>query len=348
MPQSQEPASRWLGEAAVGNRLTVRLLAGGVGPSGGPAMRDIVGTLESKTAGPSLNPTSCWLMRRKDGTVELVVVDTIVAVKVLSGPPPTSDQRSALGISDLELEQIAAKGWQPLASEQLGGWTLRASGGFTGRANSVLPLGDPGLDVENALQTVRDWYLGHDLPALFQVPLPLAVPLDDGLSTRGWMAFNPTLVMVADIAALLMQRPTSGELARVQFHPEPSAAWLRTYNYRGKALPVGAREVMVNADQPVFASLVDQTQSRLVAVARGAIYKRWLGITAVDVIESERRKGHASRLMAALFAHAQHEGVRHVYLQVAEDNQPALTLYEGLGFTAHHRYHYRRATKVDP
>ena len=41
-------------------------------------------------------------------------------------------------------------GWPPLERGELGGWMLRAAGGFTGRANSVLPLGDPPFNPEMA------------------------------------------------------------------------------------------------------------------------------------------------------------------------------------------------------
>jgi hypothetical protein len=41
------------------------------------------------------------------------------------------------------LERRALPGWLAL-HEPLGEWTLRAAGGFTGRANSCLAVGDPG------------------------------------------------------------------------------------------------------------------------------------------------------------------------------------------------------------
>ena len=42
------------------------------------------------------------------------------------------------------LERAAARHWQAPETERLGEWLLRAAAGFTGRANSALPLGDPG------------------------------------------------------------------------------------------------------------------------------------------------------------------------------------------------------------
>ena len=44
--------------------------------------------------------------------------------------------------------------------------------------------------------------------------------------------------------------------------------------------------------------------------------------------------------MAALLAWAAELGATTAYLQVLGDNEPALALYEGLGFTTHHAYAY--------
>jgi N-acetylglutamate synthase len=41
------------------------------------------------------------------------------------------------------LERLAARSWRGLEEQWHGDWLLRAGGGFTGRANSVLVVGDP-------------------------------------------------------------------------------------------------------------------------------------------------------------------------------------------------------------
>ena len=52
-----------------------------------------------------------------------------------------------------ELEAVAAQGWRAPEEAPLGGWLLRAAEGFTGRANSALAVGDPGLPLADALTT---------------------------------------------------------------------------------------------------------------------------------------------------------------------------------------------------
>ena len=52
--------------------------------------------------------------------------------------------------------------------------------------------------------------------------------------------------------------------------------------------------------------------------------------------------------MAALGGWAGERGARSCLLQVASSNEPALALYERLGFTEHHRYHYRLGAEPGP
>ncbi|MFD0595838.1 hypothetical protein ACFQZ4_28950 [Catellatospora coxensis] len=48
--------------------------------------------------------------------------------------------------------------------EELGAWRLRAAGGYTGRANSALPVGDPGLPLPEAIDAVVAFYRRQGLP----------------------------------------------------------------------------------------------------------------------------------------------------------------------------------------
>ena len=92
-----------------------------------------------------------------------------------AGAPPRSRHRAARECltrsSRVEaLERAAARHWQAPDTEPLGEWSLRAAAGFTGRANSALPLGDPGRPLPDAVTAVEEWYrrpgpAAHDRPA---------------------------------------------------------------------------------------------------------------------------------------------------------------------------------------
>ncbi len=108
-----------------------------------------------------------------------------------------------MAISIRDLEEAAAGGWRaPEETRMKGdwrrqgrwaggeGWLLRAADGFTGRANSALASGDPGMPLADAVAEVCRWYTARGLPALVSVAYPIggphAEPLDGFLAGRGW------------------------------------------------------------------------------------------------------------------------------------------------------------------
>ena len=56
-------------------------------------------------------------------------------------------------------------------------------------------------------------------------------------------------------------------------------------------------------------------------------------ITTVSVDPQHRKQGLASRLLIQCVAHAQERGYARVLLEVDRENEPAIALYEDLGFT---------------
>ena len=318
---------------ATGRRVSVRSLAGGTGPSGGPALRDVVGVLER--AAPAQ-----WTIRKRTG--ERVTVDPGQVVSAITVPDLPARLRSASDVEVGALEVVAADGWQPLEREQLGDWVLRAAGGFTGRANSVLPIGDPGSDLDVALEAVKAWYSARALTPMLQVPLPLRDDLQAALSERGWDHHNPTQVMVCDLPPLAMATESGGaddETCTVAASPDSD--WLQALRYRGMPLQADVASILTLNEHPVFVT-VRGSAGDVRAVGRGALTGHWLGVTAVEVVEAFRRRGLGRRVIGALAEYALGHGVRHVYLQVAKGNDPAIALYERLGFVRHHDYVYRR------
>ena len=306
-----------LGPADVGSRVSLRRRL----PEG--SYGDVVGELLSWEAGR-------LVVRRRDGTEVSVDEGLVVAGRVVPADPMPE-------IGDLELEEVAARGWPPVETEDLGGWRLRASEGWTGRGNSALPLGDPGMPVDAALDLVAEWYARRGLPPRVHVPLPVHAELDTALAARGWKLSTPTQVQVAAVRTALQAVRAAD--APVELAPAPDAAWLGVYRYRGGALPPVAAQVLTGRDRVAFASVRDG--DGVLATGRAVVDDAWCGITAVEVAPAARGRGLAKAVMRGLLGWAAENGARWSYLQVADDNTAALGLYERLGFRVHHRYHYR-------
>jgi N-acetylglutamate synthase len=252
-----------------------------------------------------------------------------------------------------ELERVASAAWPAPVVEPLGGWTLRAADGWTGRANSALPLGDPGMDRDAAIEAVVRWYAATGLPARINVPLPLRAGLDRALTARGWARAPETLVMTAPLATVLAATPPRPDLPPVRLDPEPDAAWLAVVAARKRGLPAAARHVLTAPPAVRFAS-VDRdpaaqpvgaaTGQRLSAVARGAVVEAYLHLALLEVAEPARRQGLARHVTRALVEWAADSGAGTAFLQVESGNTAARQLYRGLGFTVHHTYVTRTAS----
>ncbi len=245
-----------------------------------------------------------------------------------------------------DLERAAARHWQAPEQERLGEWLLRAAEGFTGRANSALPLGDPGLPLPEAVAYVTDWYRRRRLTPMIVVPLPLADArrhrLDNFLAKRAWLLRSgPAFVMTAAVADV----PAPALHTGVHLDPEPDPGWLAAYRYRGQELPPIARPLLMSAPWQAFASVrrAGPDAPRPVAVGRVSVAGRWGAITAVEVDAGCRRQGLGVALTSALAAAAADRGANRILLQVETANTPARALYARCGFRDSHRYHYRMA-----
>ncbi|MFH9571349.1 GNAT family N-acetyltransferase [Streptomyces sp. NPDC017230] len=319
--------------ADVGKRVSVRCLSHAGVP--GEKFTDTVGVLTSWDDG-------VLLITRKSGESVRVAESAVVAGKVV---PPAPARRRGPAASYEELARVTARAWPPVESERLGEWELRAAAGFTRRANSVLPLGDPGLPLDEALTAVRRWYGARGLPAYVQTATGAEGTqelLCAELERRGWVrevtaeVWTGGLAPVADLA-----ESTGAVLSR-----EVDEAWLARYRRRG--VSEVALRVLAGGPSVWFATVpgadVDgETDGDApAAIGRCVVDGRWASFAAVEVDPAQRRRGLATVVMAALARRALDEGASAAWLQVEADNAGARALYAGMGFAAHHTYHHYR------
>ncbi|MFE0425782.1 GNAT family N-acetyltransferase [Streptomyces sp. NPDC058953] len=326
----------------VGKRVSIRRL---VDPSDtGGTFTDVVGVLTS------WDEDDVLVITRRSGDVVRVPRAVLVAGKTV---PPAPARRRGPAAGFAELTSVAARAWPPVESEPLGEWQLRASGGFTRRANSALTLGDPGLPLDDALARVRSWYAERSLPAYVQAATGAAgtqEALCAALDERGWTREVSADVRIAGLAPVA---DLDADTARVTLSRSPGAAdggWLRRYQ-RSSGEP-GPEVLTVLAGGPSvwFASVAAEGDALgtgvPAAIGRCVVDGRWAGFMAVEVDPGMRRRGLARAVMTALAQRALEEGASAAWLQVETDNTAAGALYAGMGFTTHHSYHHYRAPGV--
>jgi len=241
----------------------------------------------------------------------------------------------------LKLERMGGRAWPARIEERLGGWTLRAADGVTRRANSVLPLGDPGVaNLDTAIQRVVRFYEQQSLPPRFQMTIASQPPnLEDLLVAMGFKEETRVIVQVASNPSLDAVKHTY----EVQVTATPRQDWLATYGqtegYDQPSLAV-RRGIMdrVSLPKAYAAALVEGST---VGVGFGVLDQGWLGIFGIATLEGHRQHGVATAVTSALAQWALSKGVHRTYLQVSQDNESAKRLYARLGFRDCYVYWYR-------
>jgi N-acetylglutamate synthase len=172
-----------------------RILPGETGPSGGPAMTDLLGTCTAWTPG-----VSCVVQPAAGDPVEIPLA------LIVSGKPVPPRPSPRLRVTAAEAQRRALALWPDLETEPLGDWVLRRSATSRARrANSVLAL-TPGPDA--AYDAVVGFYDRHG-----QRPIAAVLPdsAEDALFVaHDWVPESTdadTVFSLASVAAVARALP---------------------------------------------------------------------------------------------------------------------------------------------
>jgi N-acetylglutamate synthase len=293
----------------VGRRVVVRrVVRGETGPSGGPAMTDVLGTCTSWGDGV------CVIEPDGDGPHDPV---TIPLADIVSGKPVPPRASTRHRVSPAEAQRRALALWPDLETAPLGDWLLRRSRTSTARrANSVLAMGPPGV-VDGYERVVAHY------EALGQRPIAAVLPESDEdalFRGHGWVLESHDHDTVFKIAGVAAARRSLA----------------------GVALP--GLDVSIVGDRVVTAEATTNDGRRL-ASGVAAYADDWVGFRTIEVDPAERGRKLALLVMAGLLEWGAERGATTAYLQVLGDNARAHALYAGLGFVEHHRYRYLAAPR---
>ena len=304
----------------IGQRLTLRLHD----PEGG--YRDLVGVLESATT-----------IRKRSGEIVEFDPQQIAIVHPIKEIVSKAGSGAPLSLRIAELEALSTLTWPPREIKEMGQWRIRISDGVTYRANSVFvagppPFGEPGFDVDDAIDQVEKIYAASQLPAVFHLITPTYQEFADYLLNKGWKEKVGAAFMVCDItdspdiADTLMEKNLT-----LLNEDSPTPEFLALHNDQ-------ILETIMNAYPARYLSIC--RDGITIATARMAISESWAIVTRLIVSESHRRQGLAELLMQACLGYSQAEGVQKMCLQVDRSNIGAEALYEKMGFRVHHTYSF--------
>ena len=300
----------------IGQRFSIRLHD----PAGG--YRDVVGHLKSATS----------LINRKGQEISFDPEQIFVWREIVERPN-LAGKGAPLTLRVLELDQICNLTWPATQELENSGWLMRAAGGVTNRANSVLPLAanlEAGAlkDFAEKLSAAQEFYNKRNLPTIFQVALPAWQLLSEKLRSIGAIETLRGNTMVTDLSPSKQIVPAGFEILQSdQFSNE----WLAVK-------PTPGIEKILSGCAATYLTMINN--GKAIATCRIALAKGWSSITRVYVHQDFRGQGLGKAIMAAALEASFEQGATKALLQVEANNAIAIGVYESLGFNFHHEYSY--------
>ena len=237
------------------------------------------------------------------------------------------------------LEELAMNAWPALHNLHYDGWVLRTTDGYTKRANSVHPLYEPKLDLDEKIGFCESFYRDLSQPTVFKMTASSTPSgLDAHLDALGYLKDSPTSIQLLDLNS-----GNHATAAGVELTSTDTETWHTAF----------ARMNHVSAERQVLHEQILRTilpdkcyasilkDGSIIGCGLGVKQAGYLGIFDIVIDPDYRNNGHGERLMEALLAWGVQQGAQMAYLQVMCDNEPALRLYEKLGFQEKYQYWYR-------
>jgi len=241
-----------------------------------------------------------------------------------------------LSDTDIEsLERAIVASVAPERAVEIAGWLVPLDPGAIGRARSAVPLAhdaDPGV-----VGDIEQIYLAARLPPAFRIAETETLgPVREALAARGYAPATPTIMKLGAPAGCVALSDDPAELRET-----PDAAWIACFAGEGFDPQEAESRIrnLMRSPGALFAAV--HGCGRTLAVGVVSFGRGWAGVHGMRPAPDQRRKGHASRILAAIGRAAGERGIDRAYLQVVEDN-PARSLYRAAGFTPAWRYHYWR------
>ena len=238
------------------------------------------------------------------------------------------------------LARISVAGWPAQETRWFGRWLVRLDAGVTGRANSVLPLGMPPHDrLGDAIGEVEAVYRTHGLRPMFQM-FGAAMPdgLDRALGERGYGHTRRSAFLVGDPRSIPV---SEREDVLVVLQDSVTRDWMVVGGGDLDDRELAARSAIYGRILAPRAFALLQVAGAAVAVGHCAVADGWGWFQGMHVVPALRGRGLAGVVLGELAAWAQKAGAERLFIQLLQDNAPALRTYEKAGFRRSFDYWYR-------
>lgn len=237
------------------------------------------------------------------------------------------------------LEERCLNAWPSLQTVVYDGWLLRFADGYTKRANSISPIYESSVPLEEKMAYCEAIYSEKQIRTVYKIT-PFSHPehLDQILEAKGYFIQDETILQTA----LLAQIPEPS-YPYIKQDDDVTRDWISHYSRFSQAT-VNDQETMYRMFQLIQPSRCFMQllfEGEVVAVGFAVSEQGYVGIFDILTNPAYRKKGFGEQLVLHLLNWAKKHGATYGYLQVVANNEPAKRLYAKLGFEEAYRYWYR-------
>ena len=239
-----------------------------------------------------------------------------------------------------KFEEMCLNGHVALNTFFYVGWILKFSEGYTGRANSVSALYPSSIPLADKVTFCEQMYKKQNLPCQFKLT-ELDTELNDFLAKSGYEVATPTELMLCDLKGRQFKSSDDCKIEYI-FSSTPEN-WLPVF--------FKVHEINDEHDQSVYTRMLSKVlvdtiyctliyEGKAAACASAAIEDSCMLLQNVIVAPEFRGKGLGQKVCSAILAKAYEAGAHYSYLQVVQNNGPAIHIYKKLGFEKLYSYWY--------
>ena len=259
------------------------------------------------------------------------------------------------------MEEISLNAWPSYQIELYDGWLIRYSCNYTYRTNSVEQVGPSTIPDAEKIAYCEEVYRRYRTPCNFKINPLLDPSFDRMLCDKGYEIRHVTEVMTASLNKTEILSPLQEEYGfenrtrlpgsvtyeggiTVLLQPVITDEWIRgVFHLNGTCDPTLRRIVpsMFKAIPKRTIAARIELEGHMVASGLGILDRDYLGIYAIYVSPSCRRRHYARAVCSTLLRQGAREGARSAYLQVVQGNIAAKSLYRSLGFDDFYTYWFR-------
>lgn len=260
------------------------------------------------------------------------------------------------------IEEISLNAWPSHKVELYDGWLIRFSYNYTHRTNCVNLVSASTLPLEEKIAFCEKEYKNAHTPAIFKISPFEAESFDALLHGYGYEIQHTTDVLTMPLTDF---KPYPSIGAEYEFYQRNSGLpsfvtypnnvlvqlcdtitddWITNlFRLNGTTNPTHLRIV-----PSMFKAIPKQTiaarieiDGRMVASGLGILDRKHIGLYAIYVEASCRRKYFGRAICSTIISEAIKLGATHAYLQVVAHNDGARKMYETLGFKYLYTYWFR-------